>query len=219
VLLAQERRLEATAVLETCSAVGAAGAEELNLLADLYAEQKLVPEAISAYRLLASSGADRGQKRLLNLAQMLIASNDLGAAAQVLEGLRDSVSEAHRVEYLQTRADLLAARKLWSEARTEIERLLTFAPLNGRALLSLGQSYLGEDNYVKARFAFEAALRDQSATYRASLALANIDVHDKHYPDAVQHLEKALTIEKSPAVQDFLARVRPLAEKRNASNL
>lgn len=219
ILLAQGRRLEATAVLETCASAGAAGAEELNMLADLYAEQKLVPEAIAAYRRLAGSSADLGEKRLLKLAQMLVASRDLEGAAQVLKDLRDTVSAANRIEYLQTRVDLLAAKKSWAEARAEIDRLLALAPLNGRALLSLGQARLAEDDYARARFAFEAALQDNSATYRASLSLANIAVHEKHYDEAVQHLEKALGIEKSPALQDYLARVRPLTGKKGETDL
>jgi tetratricopeptide (TPR) repeat protein len=199
--------------------MGAAGATEFNLLADLYAEQMLVPEAIAAYRRLTGASADLGEKRLLKLAQMLVASRDLDGAAKVLKDLRESISATNRIEYLQTQADLFAARKNWAQARAELDRLLALAPLNGRALLSLGQARLAEDDYARARFAFEAALQDNAATYRASLALANIAVHEKHYEEAVQHLEKALGIEKSPVVQDYLARVRPLAAKKGENDL
>ena len=50
ILLVDHRKLEAMALLETAVGTGVAGVDEMSLLADLYAEQKLIPEAVAIYQ-------------------------------------------------------------------------------------------------------------------------------------------------------------------------
>jgi tetratricopeptide (TPR) repeat protein len=110
----------------------------------------------------------------------------------------------------QTRADLLAAEKKWPEERQELDGLLRVEPLNGRALISLGRAYAAEDDVPRATLAFEAAYGVPGSTYVASLELANIELRNRHYAKSVEYLQKALSIEKTDAVQDFLgAREEP----------
>ncbi len=115
---------------------------------------------------------------------------------------------------LQTRADVLIARQSWAEARAGLEQLLKLAPMNGRALLSLGRTYAAEENWPRATLVFETAYRVPAATYRASLELANIELKNRHYDRSVEYLEKALSIQKTDGVEDYLARVKTLAAKR-----
>jgi Tfp pilus assembly protein PilF len=88
--------------------------------------------------------------------------------------------------------------------------------LNGKALLGLGRTYTGQDDLPHATFAFEAALQSPDSTYAASLELANIELKNRHFDKSVEYLEKALKIERTSAVEDYLARIRTLAaEKTN----
>ena len=123
------------------------------------------------------------------------------------------LSPEGRITFLQTRADLLAAQKKWADARKELQALLELAPLDGRALLSLGRAYAAEDDLPHAIFAFEAAFQIPNYTYRASLELATIELKNRHYDKSVEYLEKALSIERTSAVEDYLARVRTLIVK------
>ncbi len=213
VLLAENRKLEATAMLEAARGAGVAGPNELNLLADLYADQGLVPEAVGVYRGIMAASPELGERKLLHLAEMLIASGSLTEADGVLALLKARLTPEGRITYLQARADLLGAQRKEPEARQELEELLKLEPLNGRALLSLGHLYALEGDLPHATFVFETAFQIPDSTYRACLELATIELKSRHYEKTVQYLEKALNIEKSAAVQDFLARVRPLAEK------
>ncbi|HTO02768.1 MAG TPA: hypothetical protein VL069_03655 [Opitutus sp.] len=60
--------------------------------------------------------------------------------------------------------------------------------------------------------AFEAACRvpDDDSVYRASLELANLQLKNRDYRSSVKYLEKALSIRKTDAVEDYLARIRNL---------
>jgi tetratricopeptide (TPR) repeat protein len=142
---------------------------------------------------------------------VLVAGGQLDQAQQVLDALPAELTPAGRITALQTRADLLTARKHWPEARRELQKLLELAPLNGRALLSLGNAYAAEDDLPRATFAFEAAAQVPEATYRANLELANIELKNRHYDKSVTHLEAALKIEKTAVIEDYLARVKILA--------
>jgi len=214
ILLASQRKLEAIAVLEASVGTGVAGVDELNLLGDLYAEQQLIPEAAAIYRKVLTPSPELGEQKLLNLAQVLIADAEWQQAREVLGSLSGTLSPEGRIGLLQTKADLLFAQKKWADARKELQELLQLAPLNGKALLSLGRTYAAEDDTARATFAFEAAYQIPSCTYRASLELANIELKNRHYDKSVEYIEKALSIEKTGAVEDYLARIRTLAGKK-----
>jgi len=117
------------------------------------------------------------------------------------------------VELLQARADLFAAGKDWAGARKELGELLKREPLNGKALISLGRTYAAEEDIPRATLAFETAYSVPGSTYVASLELANIELSSRHYAKSVEYLQKALSIEKTDAVEDFLARVKTLVVK------
>ncbi len=155
---------------------------------------------------------------MLRYAQVLIAADRLPEAGQVLDHLPTNLAATEQLEFLQTKSDLFAAGKQWPAARHELESLLQIAPLNGRALLGLGTAYAGENDFVHATFAFEAAYRIQDSTYSASIELANIALKNRDYQKSVEYLRKALSIAPTDALDDYLARVENLAGKAGASS-
>jgi len=215
ILLAENRKLEATVVLEASVGAGIAGPNELNQLGDLYAEQGLHAEAAAIYQRILQDTPDAGERKLLHLAQVLITLNQLAPAEQVLARLPAKISSAGRLEALQVRADIHAARKQWPEARRQLEELLRNDPLNGAALLALGRAEVAENDLIHAAFAFESALQVPASAYPASLELANIEFRNRHYDKCVEYLQRALKIERTDAVEDFLARVKSLLVTTN----
>jgi tetratricopeptide (TPR) repeat protein len=215
ILIAQNRRLEAIALLEVSLGAGVAGTSEIMLLADLYADQKLVPEAIATYQRVMVSNPALGERKMLALAGLQVATGNLAQAQKVLDAIGSKVSPAGRSSYLLSRAELQAAQNKWPEARATLEELLKAEPLNGQALLSLGRVYLGEGNLPRAQFAFESAYQVPDSLYRACLELATLELKNRHFSKTVEYLEKALSIQKTAPVQDFLARVKPLADDKS----
>ena len=210
VLLTQGRKIEAAVLLETAVGAGVAGPDERLLLGDLYAEQGLATEAVAVYQQVLGPARDRGEQKLIRLAQALIAAGKLTEAEQALGALQTELTPPGRLAVLQGRADLLLARKRWAEARAEAEALLKLAPLDGDALLTLGRTYAEEHDYAHATLAFEAAYRVPAGTYRASLELAGLELRNRRYAKSVAYLEKALSIRRTDSVEDYLARVKTL---------
>jgi tetratricopeptide (TPR) repeat protein len=213
ILLADNRRLEAIALLEASAATRVAGTEELTLLADLYAEQGLYREALAVYQKVLVPSPALGERKLLSFGQALIAGGRWQEAQAVLASLPKELTPEGRLTCFQARSDLFAAQKKWPEARQELQELLKLAPLNGKALLSLGFTYAAEGDSPRATFAFEAAAETPGGAYRACLELANIELRNRHYDKCVEYLEKALHIEKTAAIEDYLARVKTLTAK------
>jgi tetratricopeptide (TPR) repeat protein len=210
ILIAEGRKLEATVILETVSGAGIAGVAELTLLGDLYAEQNMAPEAAAIYQKVLASAPEVGERKLLHYAQVLIYGKKLQEAQAVLDKFTTEGEDTDGIELRQTRADLLAAQKRWPEERKELDGLLTLQPLNGRALISLGRAYEAEDDTPRATLAFETAYGVKDSTYVASLELANIELKNRHYARSVDYLQKALSIQKTDEVEDFLVRVKTL---------
>jgi len=213
ILLSEGRKLEATVILETAAGTGVAGVQELTLLGDLYAEQGMVPEAAEVYQRVLAPAPELGQQKLQRYAEVLIGAGRLDDAQRVLSMLKPEGAGQEAIEIRQVWADLYAAQKKWTEVRGELDEVLKVAPRNGRALVGLGRAYAAENNVPRATLSFEAAFRIPESTYVASLELANIELRNRHYAQSVDYLQKALSIEKTDAVQDLLARVRTLVVK------
>ena len=216
ILLADHRKLQAMAVLEIVSSTGVAGADELLLLGDLYAAEGLLPEAVAAYERALNPAQERGEQKLLHYARVLIATGKLSEAERVLAALKGELTPAGQRALLHARADLLLIRKRWPDARKEIETLLKTAPLDGDAWLKLGRAYMEEEDTPRATCAFETAYRIPEATYRACLELANVQLRNRHYAKSIEYLEKALSIERTDTVQDYLVRAKTLLGQQDA---
>jgi tetratricopeptide (TPR) repeat protein len=147
---------------------------------------------------------------LLRYAQVLTANEKYPEAERVLAVMGTGLPPDTHLLVLQTKADLFMAKKQWADARKQVEEILKIAPLNGRALLTLGSTYAREDDLGRAIFAFESAFQVPESTYRASLELANLQIKKRDYATSVKYLEKALSIRQTDAVADYLARIRTL---------
>ena len=213
ILVATNRKLEAIALLEQTVALGFAGQDELITLADLYAEGKMIPEAVATYQKIITSLPALGEQKMLQLAQMLIADRKWQQAQEVLAALKPKLSASGNIAFMETEAGWYAAQKKWPEARDELVTLLQLAPLNGNALIGLGRAYEAQNDVPHATLTYEAACQIPESTYRACIALANIELKNRHFDKSVAYLEKALNLEKSTALEDYLTQIKTLAPK------
>jgi len=210
-LLSSQRKLEAISLLQRMSDTGLAREEDVGVLADLYAEQQMIPEALATLDLLAKSQPELARQRLLRLARTLIAARSWNGAATVLEALSQAThSSPARIAYLETKVELELARKHWIDAKRELQALLEEAPSSGTAWMGLGRVHMAETEEAEAVAAFERAREIPESAYRASLELANIACKNRRYAQCLGHLDHALGIQQSLAVQNFRNQIRNL---------
>jgi tetratricopeptide (TPR) repeat protein len=218
-LLSAGRKMEATALLERMSATGLARDEDILLLGDLYAGQKMTPDALATFGRVLASQPELAEQKLLCYARVLNAEKAWMDALLVLDALsRTKLSPSGRIACLEIRADLEVGRNDWGTARRELEALLKEAPANGTAWLGLGRVCLAEAEPAKAVEAFEQAYRIPDSSYRASVELANIEYKNRHYKDCLAYLDHALGIQPSPALGNFRDQVRKLIPPEEPSH-
>lgn len=210
ILIAENRKLEAVALLDTAARAGVADADQRLLMGDLFADLGLPKRAVDAYQSALPAAREQGEEKILHYARALLSAEKPAQAEEVLNSLKSNLTPKNRLAYLQVHADLAIAQQRWNEARADAEALLNLSPLDGPALLTLGRCYAAQHDVARAALAFESAFRIPETTYRASLELAAIEMKNRHYEKSIEYLEKALSLQKTDTVEDALSRVRAL---------
>jgi tetratricopeptide (TPR) repeat protein len=209
-LLSQGEKVEAVAVLETASSMNTIDEDGLLLLGDLYAEQRFYPEATATYEKAMARDPKLGARRAATYAEGLIAEGRFDQAAAILQSMESDLPPESRRIWLETKIGLLVAEEQWPEAKTDIAELLRLDPLNGKALLRLGQIYRIQGDLPRAEFAFEQASRIPDFTYPACLELSNLSLQSRNYDKSIEYIEKALSLQSSSALQDYLIKLKTL---------
>jgi tetratricopeptide (TPR) repeat protein len=210
ILLAQERPLEAIVVLESARGLQVANEEMLMQLGDLYAQQNLHAEAFALYRELLKRNPAVGAKRMVGAAMAALEEGRDAEAAELLAAAEKEMPADQRGAFLEARAELAVVHKDWASARRDLEEALAGRPLHGPLLLRLGQVLKSSSSETAARQYLEAAARCPESGYSAHLELADLELQARHYRLCADQLEQALAIEKSPAIQDYLVKIKTL---------
>lgn len=208
ILVAQNRRMEGIAALETAGLLGGKDQAATMLLGDLYADQKLYKEASSLYLKLRTDSPDLGTTRLLRYSEVLLGDHQDDEAERLLLLLEKASDPKYRIAILQARASISTDRKDWGEARKRYEQLVAAAPLNGEGLMGLGEACRNQGDDLHAEFAYEQAAQLPDFAHQANVQLANLAVKAKKYNDAVDYIQKALAVQKSTALQEYLLKVQ-----------
>jgi tetratricopeptide (TPR) repeat protein len=209
-MLAQDRPLEALVALESARGLQLATEEMLLQLGDLYARQNFNAEALVVYRDVLKRNPEVGAKRLCAVALAALEAGHADEAAKLLEAAEKQIPAAQRETFLEVRAELAMTRKDWPAARRDLEEALGSRPLHGPLLLRLGQVLVASGSDTAAHEYLDAATRRPESAYRAHLALADLELRARHFRACVDHLDQALAIEKSPALQEYLAKIKNL---------
>ena len=215
VLLGQSKRFEALAVLDTAATLGVADTQALLLLGDLYAEKGLNAEAVSTYASLRLEDARYGAERLVRLGIVLTGLKDFAGASSALDRALKVAPPSGRTSVALALAELALARGDFSAARGLLEELSRSEPMNGRALLALGKAVGGLGDSARACVLLEHATHIQESAYAACVELANLELRLQHHERSLQFASIALGLERSAALEQFVAQLRALIDSKN----
>lgn len=197
--------------LEILRRRGQAKSSALGLLGDIYVNEGLAPLALHAYRDAIKAGGFSTVKAIRALKAFL--SREHYTEAQSLYDDIESryagtLSEEENREVLNLSAQLSLALGEDQKAATILEQVLQEDPLNGNALMLLGDYNQKQEDIQSAIFYYQRALDLPEFQRDAQLQLALIYVRQKEYLKAIRQLEAALDLEYSANVSDFLDAVR-----------
>ncbi len=208
--IALAQKVEAIAALETALQAGDPSEEVLLLLGDLYAERNMPADASRVYQRIITKAPEVGVRRLLSYAEALIDQGNGPEAARILNGLTGELPPTERLALRRVQIDLALSREDWDGARQALEDYMREAPLDGTSLISLAQVYKQLGDPGRSEFALQQAAQIEASAYRANVELANLRVTQRKYSEALELLQRALELKRSPALEDYILRVRSL---------
>ncbi len=207
--LAADQRERALRLLECAHRLGAADPAMLAVLGDLYLDQELPEPALACYREAALlDHAPVG--RLLAGFEALVLSRNLAEASrldEVLAERQDQYTPGQRLRYRALRAALAAAAGRTDDAIRAYRQVLDEDPIQGEALLALGDLLLGQDPDEARELLLRAARLDRYQI-RAWTALARLAVEQGDMAAAANWVQRALARKADPALERYLAQIR-----------
>lgn len=207
--LAADQREHALRLLECARRLDAADPSMLAVLGDLYLDQELPEPALSCYRQAALlDQAPVG--RLLAGFEALVLSRHVDEALRLDEALaqrQDQYTPGQRLRYQTLRASLAAATGRTEEAIRQYRQVLDEDPIQGEALLALGELLLSQAPDEAKELFLRAARLDQFQV-PAWTALARLAVEQGDLVAAANWVQQALARRTDPALERYLAQIR-----------
>ena len=226
--LAMERKEDAIINLETLHLKGIADETNLNLLGNLHMDRNEPQLALLAYLAAMDKASVLDVSRALKSARIL---NDYGfpdKAEQFIARIRtktgDKLPPADLTALLLTEVRISQAKDETDRTGALLDQLVGLNPANGEVLVELARhkDLLSRDEaneekraaFVnEARTNYQLAARIEAVAYQANLALGQMLVRERRYPEALTHLQAALTLKKSESLEQYTSRVRRAADR------
>jgi tetratricopeptide (TPR) repeat protein len=218
--LGMKQNLRAAEIYELLDASGKAAAPLLNTLGDIYVNEGLPELAADAYVRALSDTSDSDTGRAIRNAEVLAARGAHDESALVLRALRarpePPLAKEQQIRALKLDARMAMARRAADgEQARLLEEIVALDPLDGDALILLGQFYAGSSNQLeRAYLTFERAAAMPACEGEAKLRHAQCLVRNGRYQEALPLLRRAQELNPREDVARYLEQVERAARSR-----
>ncbi len=214
--LGLQRPLDAAGNFEMVDRLGGATSDSLNMLGDIYVNEELFDLAVERYVRAIDLGT--GPERALRAAKVLVARGGLSQTRALLEHIESvhgaALAEGERKDLLRLRARMAVAEGAGEEEARVLEEIVALDPLDGEALLLLGQHAGRAGDAEKAVFWYERAASLEAFEADAKVRHAQLLVGQGKYAEALPLLRRAQAIEPRENIGEYLAQVERVANAR-----
>ncbi len=204
---------------EMVDRLGKSTPESLLTLGDIHVNQELFDPAVDAYlRAMEKQKGEGSPDRFLRAAKALVARQAHGEAERLVAGVESvfggKMEPPARKELLRIRARLALARGAGDEEAKILEEIVVLDPLDGEALILLGQhrGRIGEAD--KAVFYYERAAAIEAFEADAKVRHAQLLVGQRRYAEALPLLRRAQALKPREKIQEYLAQVERAAQAK-----
>ncbi len=211
--------LKAAENLEAVDRLGHATVDSLHTLGDIYVTENLMDLAARAYLRGIELDASQPLTRPLRSAEVLAARGAVTQARQVSAHIRQvldkQMEEGDRRRLLKLEARLSMAEGAGSnETVNLLEEIVKLDPLDGEALMLLGQHYSRENEPDRAILYYERAESLDSFEVNAKVRHAQVLVGMGRYTDALPLLRRAQDVKPREDIARYLEQVERIAKAR-----
>jgi tetratricopeptide (TPR) repeat protein len=203
--------LKAAQNYELVEQFGKSTTDSLNMMGDIYVNEELYGLAVKAYGEAMEKEAAKPD-RAVRSAKILAARGALEETRHLLEKIESLFSgklpDDLREDMLKLRARIVVAsadaEKAGAEEARVLEQIIELDPLDGEALILLGQHATRKGDKGKAIFYYERAEAIEKYEADAKVRHAQLLVSDGKYDAALPLLRRALQINPRENIQEYL---------------
>jgi tetratricopeptide (TPR) repeat protein len=217
--IGMKQPLRAAENLEALVLLDKASADTLQTLGDIYVTENLPDLASRAYLRMIDADAKQPVSRPMHAAEMLAARGALSQAHRVTAHMHDvfdkTMEEAERRKLLKLDARLSMAEGADSDDTANLlEEIVKLDPLDGEALMLLGQHYAKHSQPDRAIFDYERAESIEAFEANAKIRHAQLLVSLGRYNDAIPLLRRAQELKPREDVARYLEQVERIAKAK-----
>ncbi|AQT68799.1 tetratricopeptide repeat protein [Anaerohalosphaera lusitana] len=209
--------LESAEILEFVDHLGQSTAESLFMLGDIYINEQLYEIAADSYMRAMDKNPDQNVERSLRCAKILAARAAYDQTQLLVSNIESTyenqLSDEQKKNLLKIRSRLAVAKGSADEEAKVLEKIVELDPLDGEALILLGQHYGRKGDTEQAIFYFERAAGIDEYEADAKIRHAQLLVRNGHYAKALPLLRSAQRIEPRENVQEYLEQVERVAKR------
>ncbi len=217
--LGMKKPLQAAENLEALDNIGKATVDSAHTLGDIYVSENLMDLAVRAYGRAIAIDANQPLSRPLRAAEVLAArgapSQSRKLALQIHEAFDQRMEQPERQKLLKLEARLSMAEGGSSpETAGVLEELIKIDPLDGEALMLLGQHYSRLNEPDRAIFYYERAASLEAFESNAKVRQAQVLVGLTRYSEAVPLLRRAQEVKPREDIARYLEQVERMAKAK-----
>ena len=214
--LALKDNAKAAENIEFLARLGLANPADLQRLGDIYLIAKDTGLALSAYKRSLDAGEFDAAK-VISQAENLSVQGGLTEAAELIQTARKA-SEGKLAKDQEARLLKLEARLAVSAGKADasvpmLERVVELNPLDGAALMLLGQHFQDKGETPKAISYYERATKIKDQEAPASLRLAQIHLAANKLAEALPLLKRSHEIKPSDSVAKLISDIERALRK------
>jgi Flp pilus assembly protein TadD len=216
VYVQMEQPAKAAVNYEILRKLGKLDASSLMLLGDIYMTLEQRAMALPPYLEAIEKEPDRAASRGVRVADILVsrAAWDEARAmfAKVREVAGDALAEEEQLKLLKLEARVALANEEGEKAAKTLEQIAAKNPMDGEAMILLGDYYGNNGEREKAEFRYDLAAKITGFEADAMVKHAQLLVRSKDYARAVDLLTRAQKLKPRDSIGRYLEQVQRAAQ-------
>lgn len=216
--LGLEQPMRAANNYEIVDQLGGSTADTLYNLGDIYLTKENFGLAVDAYARALAKDPDGDASRAVRAAQVLSARGQLDETQTLIEELQaargERLPEEDRKTLLKLEARIAVANGASDEEVTVLEEIVKLDPLDGEALILLGQNSNRNGDPERAILYYERAAGIDGFEADAKVRHAQVLVGQGKYAEALPLLRRAQEVQPRENIQEYLEQVERVASQR-----
>jgi tetratricopeptide (TPR) repeat protein len=198
--------------------LGASTADSLNMLGDIYINESLFDLAVDAYIRAMDKKPDSSSERAIRASKVLVTRGALNETRRLISRIEQMSDEqlgtAERKDLLKLRARIAVAEGAGEEEVRVLEQIVEMDPLDGEALILLGQHAARAGDNEKAVFCYERAESLEKYEADAKVRHAQLLVGQGKYTEALPLLRRAQELKPRDDIQKYLDQIERIAKSK-----